>query len=315
MAKFDTGKGLPCVWCLLPSKSEASYQLMWDTVLQKLNMDGSSYQPQRVVVDFEAAVIKCLRNRLPGVSVVGCSFHFRNAIWKKLQDLGLAAFFNQDLDFQEWIRMIYSLSFVPLDKVVQYYDSVIMDKMYAMTSEGEPSTDDGDGGSDEKGAWFEVYDEIVVFVEYMDRTWIGRKHPPTRGNTIQKDGRRKPLYVHELWNQVEEEMVLDGAEGEGGDAVVNSTNNVLESYNRTLKMLLGNKPNLWRFMASLVSQEAETRRLLVSNVAGLDITSNQGRRQLMKDKHFRVLSIIKHVDDLTAEVYLQTLAKYMDRDS
>jgi hypothetical protein len=65
-----------------------------------------------VVTDFEAAVIKMLRNCIPEVPVVSCSFHFRNAIWKKLQDLGLIPFFNQDQDFQEWIRMIYALSYV-----------------------------------------------------------------------------------------------------------------------------------------------------------------------------------------------------------
>jgi hypothetical protein len=79
MAKFDSGKGLPCVWCLLPNKSEDAYQLMWDAILKKLNMDGTTHQPERVVIDFEAAVIKTLRNRIPGVPVVSCSFHFQNA--------------------------------------------------------------------------------------------------------------------------------------------------------------------------------------------------------------------------------------------
>jgi hypothetical protein len=52
------------------------------------------------------------------------------------------------------------------------------------------------------------------------------------------------MFTHDLWNQTEEELALDGDES---DAVVNSTNNMLEPYNRTMKMLLGNRPNLWRF--------------------------------------------------------------------
>jgi hypothetical protein len=63
-----------------------------------------------------------------------------------------------------------------------------------------------------------------------------------------------------------------------------------------------------------VSQEADTRWLLVSNAAGLDLTSNPGRRLLMKDKHFRILSIIKGIGKLTKEIYLQSLSKYMDSD-
>jgi hypothetical protein len=309
MAKFDSGKGLPCVWCLLPNKSEDAYQLMWDAILKKLNMDGTTHQPERVVIDFEAAVIKTLRNRIPGVPVVGCSFHFRNAIWKKLQDLGLIPFFNQDQDFQEWIRMIYALSYVPVNRVVHFYDKVILAKLDAMTSAGDPSST-GDSLED-KGPWTDYIEEIMTFIEYMDRTWIGRKSLQASANGVQNVNRRRPMFTHDLWNQTEEELTLDGAES---DAVVNSTNNMLESYNRTMKMLLGNRPNLWRFMESLVSQEADTRRLLVSNAAGLDLTSNPGRRQLMKDKHFRILSIIKRIDKLTEDIYLQSLAKYMDSD-
>jgi hypothetical protein len=52
------------------------------------------------------------------------------------------------------------------------------------------------------------------------------------------------MLTNDLWNQTEEELALDGAKS---DAVVNSSNNILESYNRTMKMLLGNRPNLWRF--------------------------------------------------------------------
>ncbi len=81
MAKFYNGKGLPCVWCHLPNKSKDAYQLMWDAILKKLNVHGTTHQRERVVIDFEADVIKMLRNRILGAPVVGCSFHFRNAIW------------------------------------------------------------------------------------------------------------------------------------------------------------------------------------------------------------------------------------------
>ena len=89
MAKFKTGKGLPCAWILLPCKNEEVYQLMFDSVLGKLNRDGQNHCPRCIVIDFELAVIKTLRARLPGVSIVGCTFHMRNAMWGKLQDLGL----------------------------------------------------------------------------------------------------------------------------------------------------------------------------------------------------------------------------------
>jgi hypothetical protein len=68
----------------MPNKSEDAYQLFFDAVLGKLNWDGGDHKPQRLITDFEAAVIKTLRQRLNGIPLVGCSFHFRQAIWKKL---------------------------------------------------------------------------------------------------------------------------------------------------------------------------------------------------------------------------------------
>jgi hypothetical protein len=156
------------VWCLLPNKSEDANHLVWDAILKKLNMDGTTHQPERVVIAFEAAVIKTLGNRIPGVPVVGCSFHFRNAIWKKLEDLGLIPFFNKDQDFQGWIRMIYALSCVPVNRVVHFYDKVILAELDDMTSAGDPSSN-GDSIED-KGPCTDYIEEIMTFIEYMDQS-------------------------------------------------------------------------------------------------------------------------------------------------
>ena len=53
-----------------------------------------------------------------------------------------------------------------------------------------------------------------------------------------------------------------------------------------------------KVISSLVSQEAEARRTLISNAGGTDITVNQGRQQIVKQLHFRLRSIIKRVEDV-----------------
>ncbi len=140
MAKYNTGKGLPCGWALLPGKSEEVYQLMLDGIMTKINTDGEVHKPQRIIVDFEAAVIKTLRARLPGVKIAGCAFHFRKAIWHKLQEIGLTTFFYRDLEFQQWIHMIYALAYVPVERVVGYYKQVVLHKL-AEKSEAAEDTD------------------------------------------------------------------------------------------------------------------------------------------------------------------------------
>jgi hypothetical protein len=51
MAKYNTGKGLPCGWALLPGESEEVYQLMLDGIMTKINTDGEVHKPQRIIVD------------------------------------------------------------------------------------------------------------------------------------------------------------------------------------------------------------------------------------------------------------------------
>jgi hypothetical protein len=95
MAKFTTGKGLPCCWAFLPNKTEETYHRMWECIMKKVDKDGmEQHQPIHFSVDFEAAMIKVLRNQFCGVQIVGCLFHFRQAIWRKLQEIGLTPLFH-----------------------------------------------------------------------------------------------------------------------------------------------------------------------------------------------------------------------------
>ena len=89
------------------------------------------------------------------------------------------------------------------------------------------------------------------------------------------------------------------------------TNNMMESFNK----FLGNSPNIWQAIDSFVSQEAETRRVLVSNMAGLDITNNQGRKKKVHQNHSMICSTVRRINDVTPSVYLKALARIINGDS
>ncbi len=100
-----------------PNKSEDAYQLMLDAVLRKINRDGrEDFKPNTLSEDFESAVIKILKARFPSSKISGCTFHIRQTIWRKLQEIDLIHFFHKDADFQELVCMVYTLSFVPTPK-------------------------------------------------------------------------------------------------------------------------------------------------------------------------------------------------------
>lgn len=243
MGKFATGKAIPCGWTLLPNKKEESYMLMFDAIMRKVNREGrEDYKPSAFSVDFEMSVIKLLRNRFPGVHIDGCEFHMRQAIWRKLQELGLTSFFHQNGDFQELVHMVYALAFVPVDQITEYYEAVILVRIEEKM---------GDGEDEDNNPWAYWREQVDAFVNYLDFTWIGKMG-------IRSGRRGRPHIAHDLFSQFEAMM---------GPAEVSearcSTNNCLERYNRTLKSLLGSHPNLWAFIMSLIGQEADSRRVLM----------------------------------------------------
>jgi hypothetical protein len=77
---------------------------------------AGNHKPMLVFTDFEVAVLNLLRYQFECVKIVGCIFQHHQAVWKKVQDLGLSSLFYCDYDFQEMIHMVYALCYVPEDK-------------------------------------------------------------------------------------------------------------------------------------------------------------------------------------------------------
>jgi hypothetical protein len=125
MCKFSTGKSIPCCWALLPSKSEDTYQLMLGAVLRKVNRDGrEDYKASILSVDFEIVAIKILNARFPGSKITWLHLQYEPG-WIKLQKIDLISF-HKDADFWEFVYMVYALSFVTVDKIVDYNEKVIL---------------------------------------------------------------------------------------------------------------------------------------------------------------------------------------------
>jgi hypothetical protein len=82
-----------------------------------------------ISVDSENTVIKVLKARFLSSQISECTFHIRQAIWRKLQEIDLILFFHRVADFQELVYMVSALSFVPMDKIVDYYEEVILQRI------------------------------------------------------------------------------------------------------------------------------------------------------------------------------------------
>ena len=129
-----------CIFALLPNKRQETYVRMLSKIIELVIMT-----PTRILVDFEAAAISALRATLPMTLICGCYFHYCQAIYRKMCELGFQQRYAIDAAFRLEIRKLMALAFVPRDKVTDTFCTI---------AEALP-------------------DDVQDLVDYMERTWVG----------------------------------------------------------------------------------------------------------------------------------------------
>ena len=81
-------------------------------------------QPISITVDFEKAVISCLKDIFTGVQIYDCFFHFGQCLWRQIQACGLQSWYNDPKNAME-IKKIQELVFVPCDKVIDHFNNIM----------------------------------------------------------------------------------------------------------------------------------------------------------------------------------------------
>ena len=86
-------------------------------VFQKIKAVLGEPVVEGFVLDFEAAAWTALEEVFPGVSMKGCVFHWTQAVWRKVQDLGLRTTFCERESDYLFIRKLMALPFLPHNHV------------------------------------------------------------------------------------------------------------------------------------------------------------------------------------------------------
>ena len=70
-----------------------------------------------VIIDFEAAMWSTLPLVFPDVTILGCYFHWAQAVWLRVQDLGLQVAYNTDEKTHKYICKLLSLPYLPSEHI------------------------------------------------------------------------------------------------------------------------------------------------------------------------------------------------------
>ena len=105
----------------MSGRTTKDYRKVLRAVLNSLPED---IKGEKVVLDFERATWKALREVLPDVSLQGCVFHWTQAVWRKVQEIGLqAAYINDDANMK-FIRRLLALPFLPYEHITDMFSKL-----------------------------------------------------------------------------------------------------------------------------------------------------------------------------------------------
>ena len=141
----QSNKTIPLVHCILKNKDVITYNRVLELLMERRLLN-----PHSILVDFENASINVLRVFFPDADLQGCLFHFGQCIWRKVQALGLQAWYMEaEGNNALLIKMFIALAFVPIALLPDAFNSLV------------DSLDD------------EQDQHLAEFLIYFQTTWIG----------------------------------------------------------------------------------------------------------------------------------------------
>ncbi|KAG5666169.1 hypothetical protein PVAND_017699 [Polypedilum vanderplanki] len=113
-------KPRPIVYILMTGRTSQAYDAVFSHVRDAiLSFDGKKRVPRSAIADFESGIKKSLKNVWPEISILGCNFHYCQALRRKAMSLqGLSTKINNKYKKHGFILKMYMrLSFLPIDRL------------------------------------------------------------------------------------------------------------------------------------------------------------------------------------------------------
>ena len=275
------GQIVPLVYSLLPSKSQSCYRFMWMKLNELMTQKGLVPHVEEYKSDLEFAAINTITAVFIPESISTCFFHFAQAHWRKIQSLGLMEHYIHDQEYSMLLRSFTALTFVPNDRVVEYF-KILCTSVPA-----------------------EYAEEISPFVDYMAEAYIGKEvYEIVNGEAdngrivlrLRREPRwQNPKFQPKLWC-VYERVLNDEPR----------TTNMLEGWHRRFGIIVAkHHPNIYDFIGCLRSEQSRTETLVSKLIMGEE---PKDMKHEIKVKNKRIKKIVQQFGERDPIAYLKGLA-------
>lgn len=119
-----SGKFLPFVHMLLPSKNERTYFKALKLLRRIARENEIVLDPEIVLTDFELAEVNAVKKIFPDSSQYGCFFHLVKNLWKRIQKLQLSGPFSKNVNIQMAFRKTEALAYLDPKDVSEGFTKV-----------------------------------------------------------------------------------------------------------------------------------------------------------------------------------------------
>ena len=228
-------------------------------IFSKLKEAEPMLKPKTVMVDFEQAAIKAVKNVFPESDVFGCFFHLCQSIYRHIQGNGLQSIYATDATFAQYMRCLAALAFVPPEHVYDHFQSLKKMEFFQTKLNGQLAVDLG----------------IQNLLQYVEKTWIGHYH---RNRFV------APLFPINLWNMYH--LTLHGFP---------RTNNSVEAWHNAIMGFFGiYHPNIFKFIDGIKKEQDSVEIIVAKMMAGID-TENKNKKQAELSE--RLIKVVKTYED------------------
>ncbi len=153
----------------LPNKQLETYNEFFKQVRQLLTTLELQMSASWAMCDFEVNIRAAIAEHFPEVKLLGCHFHYGQAIWRRVVEAGLKSKYSRcEKGLSTLVRSAIGLAYVPLDRMDDG-----MSVLKEITSELSNGREKAFGEN---------------LVSYMERVWINGPYPPSTWNQFEHVG-------------------------------------------------------------------------------------------------------------------------------